>query len=125
MKQLPTLRRELIAPFAVFFAGVLSIGILSIILVIPRLPPTRLAWYVGLLLMIDVFVFALLAVALLRQKLFIPMEKMIAAVEDVSTGGASGQLPPGETREMARLSAAVGQMAERLMSEQDALAANI
>src|SRR4051812_31449603 len=122
MKQLPTLRRELIAPFAIFFAGALSLGILSIILIIPRLPPARLAWYVGLLLLIDVLVFALLAVVLLQQRLFMPMEKMIAAVEDVSSGGESTKLPAGETREMARLSASVAQMADRLMSEQAALA---
>jgi len=73
MKQLPTLRREIIAPFAVFFAGAFSLGILSIILIIPRLPPARIATFVGLLLLIDVLVFALLAVVLLRQKLFMPI----------------------------------------------------
>jgi signal transduction histidine kinase len=125
LKRLPTLRRELIAPFATLFAVALYLGILGIIAVIPRLPPTRIAIYVGILLFLDVLVFALLAVVLLRKRLFIPMERMIAAVEEVSTGQPNAQLPAAETEEMARLSASVTQMAERLISDQQALAANI
>ena len=125
MKKLPTLRRELIGPFATLFAGALYLGILGIIVVIPRLPPTRIALYVGILLLVDVAIFAALAVVLLRKRLFVPIERMIAAVEEVSTGSPNAHLPAAETEEMARLSASVTQMAERLISDQQALAANI
>jgi signal transduction histidine kinase len=125
MKQLPTLRRELIAPFSILFAGALYLGILGIIAIIPRLPPARIALYVGTLLFLDVGVFSMLAVVLLRKRLFVPIERMIAAVEEVSTGKPNACLPAAETEEMARLSASVTQMAERLISDQHALAANI
>jgi C4-dicarboxylate-specific signal transduction histidine kinase len=125
MKQLPTLRRELIAPFTILFAVALYLGIVGIILVIPRLPPARVALYVGILLLLDVLVFAALAFALMRRRLFEPIEQMIAAVEEVSTGRTESALPRAETQEMARLSASVAQMAERLISDQQALTANI
>jgi C4-dicarboxylate-specific signal transduction histidine kinase len=125
MKTLPTLRRELVAPLAILFAGALYLGILGMIAVIPRLPPSRVALYVGILLLMDVVVFTMLALALLRKRLFIPIDRMIAAVEDVSTGQHTTELPAAETQEMARLSASVAQMASRLISDQQALAANI
>jgi two-component system, NtrC family, sensor kinase len=123
--QLPTLRRELIAPFVILFAGALYVGVLGIAVVIPKLPPARVALYVAILLLADVSVFAALAFVLLRKRLFIPIEKMIAAVEDVSSGQDHGSLPQAETLEMARLSASVSQMAERLIADQQALQANI
>ncbi len=125
MNRLPTLRRELIAPLAILFAGAFYLGILGMIAIIPRIPPARVALYVGVLLLMDVIVFAILAFVLLRKRLFIPIERMIAAVEEVSTGQSDTQLPAAETQEMARLSASVSQMAERLISEQRSLAANI
>jgi signal transduction histidine kinase len=50
---------------------------------------------------------------------------MIAGVEQVSTGHPDAELPAPATDEMGRLSAAVTQMAARLISDQKALAANI
>ncbi|MEO5511850.1 MAG: ATP-binding protein [Longimicrobiales bacterium] len=125
MTRLPTLRRELIAPLALLFAGAFYIGAVAILIVVPRLPPARVAVYVSLLLLIDVTVFAGMAFVLLRSRLFHPIEQMIAAIEDVSTGKAPAQLPPADTQEMMRLSASVGQMAERLLADQQSLAANI
>lgn len=125
MNRLPTLRRELLFPFSILFAGSLYIGILGIVAVIPRLPPARMALYVALLLLADVVVFSGLAIVLLRKRLFTPIEQMITGVEAVSTGQPNTQLPAAETQEMSRLSAAVSQMADRLISDQHTLAANI
>ena len=125
MKQLPTLRRELIARFVTLFAGALYIAVVGIVALIPSMPAARVSYYVAGLLFLAVIVFTGLALALLKKRLFAPLENMVAGVEQISGGETGASLPAAETVELARLSAAVTQMAERLLADQQSLAANI
>lgn len=125
MSELPTLRRELISAFAVVFAGALIVAVAAIVFIVPRLPPTEAGIYLATLLLADVGVSAGIGAVLLKRRLLQPIDRMIAGVEAISAGELTASLPPAETREMARLSAAVTQMVGRLISDQQTLAENI
>ncbi|HEX6693561.1 MAG TPA: ATP-binding protein [Longimicrobiales bacterium] len=125
MKQLPTLRRELVTRLVTLFAGALYIAVVGIVALIPSMPAERVSVYVAALLLVAVLAFTGLALALLRKRLFAPLENMVAGVEQISGGETGAGLPAAGTEELARLSAAVTQMADRLLADQKALAANI
>ncbi|MEX0892034.1 MAG: ATP-binding protein [Gemmatimonadota bacterium] len=126
MKRLPTLRRELVTAFALVFAGALLVAAGGITFMLPRLASPE-AWtlYVVVLLAADVLVFAVFGSLLLRRRLWEPLDGMIGAVEAIAAGEHERRVPPGETEEMERLGTAVNRMAERLLSDQRELAANI
>jgi two-component system, NtrC family, sensor kinase len=126
MTSLPTLRRELITAFAVVFAGALLVAAAGVVFLLPRLAdPRQAAVFLTLLILIDVGIFALFGRMLLQRRVLTPIEQLIDGVEAVAGGDYGAQLPAGETRELARLTAAVNHMAERLVSDQRELAANI
>ena len=125
MPALPTLRRELISAFAVVFAGALVVALAGLAFVVPRLPPAQAGIYLGALLLADVGIFSAIGAVLLRRRLLAPIDRMIAGVEAISAGELTARLPAAETREMARLSAAVTNMVERLIRDQRTLAENI
>lgn len=125
MRAPPTLRRELVGSFAIVFAGALFVAVAGVVLVVPRLEPGAAAAYVVTLLLADLAVFTLFGAFMLRRKLLQPLGRMVADVEDISRGELSTRLPPAETLELARLSAAVNQLAERLIEDQWRLRENI
>jgi hypothetical protein len=125
MPALPTIRRELMSAFAVVFAGALVVAVAALTFVVPRLPPAGAGIYLATLLLADVGVFAAIGAVLLKRRLLQPIDRMIAGVEAISAGELTARLPDAETREMARLSAAVTQMVERLIRDQRTLAENI
>lgn len=125
MKQLPTLRRELIGASAVVFAGALSVALAGVLLVVPQLSPGTAAAYVVVLLAVDVALFAVLGAILLRRRLIRPLDETVAAVEAISEGALDTHMPRVETQELARLGAAVTQMADKLLAHQKQLTDNI
>jgi len=125
MPERPTLRRELIGASAVVFAGALAVAMLGVLLVVPRLQPVTAATYVFVLLACDVALFSLLGAYLLRRRLLQPLEQTVAAVETISQGALDTTMPEAHTLELARLSAAVSQMAEHLLANQRLLTENI
>lgn len=126
MSRLPTLRRELVTAFALVFAGALVVAAAGITFMLPRLnSPGAWTLYVVGLLAADVAVFAVFGSLLLRRRLWEPLDGMIEAVEAIAAGEHERRVPAGETEEMERLRTAVNRMAERLLSDQRELAANI
>lgn len=125
MKSQPTLRRELVGAAAAVFAGALFFAVAGILLIVPRLSPGTAAAYVVVLLLVDVALFSMLGAWLLRTRLIRPLDRTIAAVEEVSRGNLEARIPPAETQELSRLSAAVAQMAEHLLEHQRVLTDNI
>lgn len=125
MRASPTLRRELIGSFAMIFAGALFVAVAGIMLAVPRLEPGAAAAYVVTLLLADLAVFTVFGAYVLRRKLLQPLGRMVADVEEISRGELGTRLPPANTRELARLSAAVNQLAERLIEDQWQLRENI
>jgi two-component system, NtrC family, sensor kinase len=125
MTELPTFRRELIGAFAIVFAGALFVAAAGIVLVVPRLTPIAAAAYIATLLVADIALFSWFGAVLLRRRLLQPLDALIGGVEAISQGALEKRLPTAQTRELARLNAAVEQMAGRLLSDQRALADNI
>jgi two-component system, NtrC family, sensor kinase len=122
---LPSLRRELLGALAVVFAGALFVAAAGIVLVVPRLEPIAAALWIVVLLLADIATFSWLGARLLRRRLLTPMDSLVACVESIAGGAYDTRLPVGDTRELARLSRAVGRMRERLVADQKTLAENI
>lgn len=126
MSELPTLRRELIGAFAVVFAGALIVAVgAGVFLYTLRPSPGAAAVYLVFLIVADVGIFAWFGAQLLRRRLLVPLERIVNEVEAVSQGDLGMRVAAGETRELARLSVAVQQLAETLISDQQKLADNI
>lgn len=126
MKSLPTLRRELITAYALVFAGALLFAASGILLMLPRFDtPTQATAYVLLLVVADVVVFAGFGRFLVQRRLLAPIDQMIEGAEAIAHGDYERRLPTGETVEIQRLGDALNHMAERLIADQELLAANI
>jgi two-component system, NtrC family, sensor kinase len=126
MSLLPTLRRELVTAFALVFAGALFVAAAGVLVLLPRFAdPRQAAVFVVMLLVFDIAIFVGFGHYLLQWRVLTPIERMIGGVESISRGDLSARLPAGGSQEMARLAAAVNQMAEHLLSHQEMLAANI
>lgn len=126
MGSIPTLRRELITAFALVFAGALLVAATGVVLLVPRLETaSQSVFYLIALLVADVAIFAIFGRYLLQARLMAPMERMIDEVEAIAAGDYEGRLPETGTQEMGRLAAAVNHMAERLITDQQELTANI
>lgn len=126
MTTLPTLRRELIVAFVLVFVGALSVAAIGVIAVVTRsASPLVGTLYLGAILALDVAVFLLFGRYLVQRRVLAPIERMIAGVEAIAGGDYTLRLPSPGTAEMARLAEATNRMAERLISHQDALAANV
>jgi hypothetical protein len=123
---LPTLRRELIAAFALVFTGAFLVLSTGVLLLLPNLDtPVRAAFYITTLLILDVAIFAVFGHVLITRRVLEPIDRLVAGAEAIATGELVVNLPEAETREMARLSEALNDMARRLISDQEQLAANI
>src|SRR5690606_26726531 len=125
MHHLPTLRRELLTAFGLVFVGAMLVAATGILIVVPRLESGTVAViYVFLLTGADLVVFASFGHWLLQTRVLRPVDRMIDGIAAIAEGDYS-RLPPGETRELARLAEAVNRMAERLIANQEQLGANI
>ena len=125
MGDLPTLRRELIGAFAMVFAGALFVAVTGVILVVDRLAPGLAAAYVVTLLLADIALFSWFGAFMLRRRLLRPLDRVVHDVEAISRGELERRLPQSETQELARLSVALNQMAERLIEDRQKLADNV
>jgi hypothetical protein len=126
MASRPTLRRELVAAFALVFACallVMAMGV-SIILQVPA-SPRQTGALMTLLLAVDVGVFAFFGRWLLQRRVVAPIETMIESIEAMAAGDLDRRLTGTETAELSRLGSAVNHMAERLTVDRARLAANI
>src|SRR2546428_11762364 len=88
MRQLPTLRRELITALALVFVGALLAVATGVIVIFPQLKtPAQGALYLTLLLAGDVTVFAIFGRYLVQQRLLGPLDRMIEGAEAIAQGG--------------------------------------
>jgi signal transduction histidine kinase len=126
MPRLPTLRRELIAAFALVFSGAFLVAITGVLFLLPRFEtPLEATVYVGALLLVDVAIFVLFGHILITKRVLKPIDELVAGAERIANGEMGVSLPVAETREIARLSGALNDMANRFISDQEELAANI
>lgn len=121
-----TLRRELIAAFAVVFAGALLVAVTGGVLLVPTFDtPGRAMLYVGLLLAADLTVFAIFGRWLIRVRVLDPLDRMVREAEAIAGGDYGRRLPPADSAELDRLSDSLNRMAGRLIEHQRDLTRNI
>jgi two-component system, NtrC family, sensor kinase len=125
MAELPTLRRELIGAFAVVFAGALFVAVAGVLLIAPRLSAGYAAAYIATLLIADIAIFSWFGTQLLRRRVLDPLADLVHGVESISSGQLDTRITTGSTHELARVSAAVNSMAQRLIDDQQKLTENI
>ncbi|MBR9988134.1 MAG: HAMP domain-containing protein [Gemmatimonadetes bacterium] len=125
MPELPTLRRELIGAFAVVFAGALFVAVAGVLLIAPRLSAGYAVAYVATLLIADIAIFSWFGTQLLRRRVLDPLAGLVDGAESISAGQLDTRIETGSTQELARVSAAVNSMAQRLIDDQQKLTENI
>lgn len=126
MRSLPTLRRELLAAFALVFTGAFLLATAGVFFLLPFFNnPIEATIYIGALLVLDVAIFALFGHVLITRRVLKPISQLVASAESIAGGELATALPSGETREMARLSESLNHMSSRLIADQERLAANI
>jgi C4-dicarboxylate-specific signal transduction histidine kinase len=125
MANLPTLRRELVTALALVFAGALLLFVIGVLFLLPRGTGAGSFVYFGLLALGVVGLFALFGHLLIQRLVLSPIREMVAQVETIAAGEFDRRLGEAGPTELARLSAAVNHMAERLIRDQAQLGANI
>lgn len=121
-----TLRRELIGAFALVFAGALLVAVTGVILLWPSFgSPLEATVYIGLLLAADILVFALFGRWLIQSRILAPLDRIVEGAEAIAEGDYGQRLPPGDSREVDRLSESLNRMAGRLIEHQWELQRNI
>lgn len=126
MGALPTLRRELLAAFALVFTGAFLLASTGVLLLLPTFESSLEATiYITALLVTDVVIFAVFGHVLITRRVLRPIDELVTGAEAIANGELVVALPDAETREMARLSQSLNDMARRLIADQEQLAANI
>jgi two-component system, NtrC family, sensor kinase len=126
MTRSTTLRRELLAAFAIVFAGALGVAMTGTLLLPPRSrrpPGARI--YLTLLLVADLAIFFLFGRWLVRTRILFPLDRMVEEAEAIAEGDYARRIPGAGSEEIDRLSASLNRMAERLINHQLELALNI
>lgn len=121
-----TLRRELLGAFALIFAGALVVAVTGVTLLLPTFEtPFRAVIYITALLVADIAVFAVFGRWLIQTRILGPLDRIVAEAQAIAQGDYGRQLPPGDTREVDRLSTSLNRMADRLIEHQRELRQNI
>jgi signal transduction histidine kinase len=126
MPSLPTLRKQLTTSLAVIFAGAFIVAAAGVLLFIPRLESVgATVLYLSLLLAADIAIFAVFWRYILRRRLLSTLDGLVEGAESIAAGDYARRLPMGETAEIGRVADALNRMAERLITHQSQLAANV
>lgn len=121
-----TLRRELLGAFALIFAGALVVAVMGVIVLVPTFAtPGRAVVYLALLLAADIAVFAVFGRWLIQTRVLEPLNRIVDGAEAIAEGDYGRRLPPGDSREVDRLSDSMNRMASRLIEHQWELQRNI
>ena len=126
MAERPTLRRELIAAFVLVFTGAFLVASTGVLMLVPRLESAaQSVFYVLIILVLDVGIFALFGHFMVTRRVLQPIDRLVAGAEAIARGDLAARAPESEAREINRLAQALNNMAERLLSDQQKLADNI
>ncbi|MFW6206305.1 MAG: sensor histidine kinase [Gemmatimonadota bacterium] len=122
----PSLRRELLGSFGLLFVGGILLASLGILLVFPLLrSPTEAAIYLFALLVGDLAILFLFGRRQLEGKLVEPVDRLVEDTERIAEGDYRHRVDIGESAELQALARSVNALADRLIREQERLAANI
>ena len=113
-----SLKAEMLLSLAVLGTAALSLAALNVMVLQELVSSRNGALYLALLILADVVIFVVFGAYKLQGLVIAPLEGVVAAVEAIANGDLSRRVPPGETREFARLSHSVNRMTSRLLEEQ-------
>jgi two-component system, NtrC family, sensor kinase len=126
MAHTTSLRRELLAAFALVFAGALVVAITGVVLLIPTFEtPARALVYLTLLLALDLLIFFQFGRWLMRTRILVPLNRMVQEAQAIAEGDYGRRIPEAGSEEIDRLSGSLNRMAERLINHQMELARNV
>jgi hypothetical protein len=126
MAALPTLRREFLSAFALVFAGALLFFVIGYSRILAGTESSRQQIFAMILLVAaDIGIFTFFGRYLVRRRVLGPLDLIVDEIESIASGESDRRLPAAETQELSRLANAVNHMAERLITDQARLAANI
>jgi C4-dicarboxylate-specific signal transduction histidine kinase len=120
------LRRELLIAFGVLFAGGIFVAAMGMAFLLPLISsPGEAVVYVLTLLLGDLLVVFLFGRILLGKALLQPMDRLVKDVQTIASGSYEHRIQPPAARELQSMADNVNAMAERLIQDQRALAANV
>lgn len=122
----PTLRRELLASFAVLFAAALVMAMGGLALALPFFEgAAEAALFLLLLLFADLVVLFVFGRHLIRRMLLAPLDRIVEDTRSIAEGEYHRRIRGADTEELGVLSESVARMARRLVRNQELLAENV
>ncbi len=120
------LRRELMVAFGVLFAGGLLVAAMGMAFLLPLMDsPREAVVYILTLLLCDLGVVFLFGRMILGKTLLKPTDRLLEDVRTIASGSFGHRIRPVPTKELQSVADSVNAMAERLIHDQQALAANV
>jgi two-component system, NtrC family, sensor kinase len=121
-----SLRWELLFNLAVLSAAalLLALGAASV-LQFSSVTPGRSTAILVLLVALDLAIFLALGAVLVHRLVLHPLREVTAVAEAIAHGDYERRVPPGETREIASLSATFNRLTDQLLQNQARLAENV
>jgi C4-dicarboxylate-specific signal transduction histidine kinase len=120
------LRRELLVALAVLFGGGILVASVGLALILPVVETAgEAALYIVIILLAELGILFVFGRITLGRALFNPMDRLVADVKTMATGAYDHRVRPAPTLELQAVANSVNAMAERLIQDQEALAANV
>ncbi|MBX6332306.1 MAG: HAMP domain-containing protein [Gemmatimonadaceae bacterium] len=113
-----SLKAEMALSLAIMGTAALSLAAINV-LIIESLPVNRFGTlFLGVLILGDVVIFVGFGAYKVQGLVLDPLDAVVATTEAIAAGDLTRRVPPGSTREFARLAASVNRMTSRLLEEQ-------
>jgi two-component system NtrC family sensor kinase len=120
------LRRELLIAFGVLFAGGILVAAMGMAFLLPLMDsPGEAVFYILTLLLGDLLVVFVFGRIILDRTLLQPMDSLLEDVRTIAAGSFGHRIRSVPTRELQSVADSVNGMAERLIQDQESLAANV
>ena len=119
------LRRELLVSFGVLFGAAMLLAVLGVTLLLPVLAPRQATLFLAMLIVLDLAVVFAFGSYLLRQKLVVPVEAILADVDRIVSAEYDHRVRPMASAEFQKISESVNALADRLVREQQLLSDNV
>jgi len=126
MEEQTPLRRQLLFAFGILFGGGIFMASVGLAVALPRLDtPREIAVYLSVLLLAELVVIFIIGRFALGRTLFKPMDGLVDDVSTMASGEYEHRVRKAPTMELQAVADSVNAMAERLIKDQKALAANV
>ena len=126
MAPVTPLRRELLISFGVLFAGGIVVAAMGMAFLLPLMDSWGEAiFYVLTLLLGDLLVVAFFGRLLIGRALLQPMDRLVEDVRSIASGALEHRVQSPGARELQSVADSVNALAERLIRDQESLAANV